>query len=83
MAWFEKKVRDRGLDFGILVCGRGITGDPNDLTSARQTVADALRDGRRLLVIEVDEILTLEHTDQLIRLMKTKLVELALNRAGL
>lgn len=82
VAWFDRKVRDRGLDFGILVSASGITGDKGDLTSARGLVADALRDGRRLLVLEVDEFLELEHTDELIQLVKERLCELTVNRSS-
>ena len=81
VAWFDRKVCDRGLNFGMLVCANGITGDKSDLTSARSFVADALKEGRRLLVLAVDEFLKLEHTDELIRLVKERLCELTVNRS--
>lgn len=78
VAWFDTKVRNRGLPFGILVTTLGITGDANDLTNAHHTVAMALREQRKLIVITTDELLGLADTDQLVVLMKTKLCDLAL-----
>ncbi|MEQ1772295.1 MAG: restriction endonuclease, partial [Burkholderiales bacterium] len=37
--WFDTKLRNRGLNFGVLVATNGITGDANDLTAAHSIVA--------------------------------------------
>src|SRR4051812_4084580 len=34
VSWFDYKLRSRGLDFGILIAARGITGNVADLTAA-------------------------------------------------
>jgi predicted helicase len=47
VAWFITKLRNRGLDFGILVSTRGITGNAPDLTAAHHIVATALLEKRR------------------------------------
>jgi Restriction endonuclease len=75
--WFDAKLRNRGLDFGILVAANGITGDAQDLAAAHAVVAAALRDRRRLVVLTTDEILSLGHSDQLTYLIKEKLCDLA------
>lgn len=77
VAWFLTKLQHRGLDFGILITTRGITGDPEDLTRAHSQVAIALAQKQRLIVITTDEVLTLAHSDDLILLIKIKLCDLA------
>jgi len=79
--WFDSKLRNRGLDIGILVSTQGITGDPNDLTAAHAVIAAALRERRRLVVITVDELLVLNDTAQLAHLLKEKLCDLAVRGA--
>jgi hypothetical protein len=71
VAWFITKLRNRGLDFGILVSTRRITGNAPDLTAAHHIVATALLEKRRLLV------LNLTCTDELALLIKKKLCQLA------
>lgn len=75
--WFDTKLRNRGLDFGILVATNGITGKANDLTAAHKIVADALRERRRLVVVTTDEIRGLGDTDALATHLKKKLCDLA------
>jgi len=75
--WFDSKLRNRGLTFGILVTTLGITGDAADLTAAHAIVAAALREGRRLIVLSTAEIAALADTGQLVHLIKLKLCDLA------
>jgi hypothetical protein len=75
--WFDAKLRNRGLPFGILVTTLGITGLAADLTAAHAIIAAALREGRRLIVITADELLTIGSTDALVRLIKLKMCDLA------
>jgi hypothetical protein len=77
VAWFLTKLQSRGLDFGIFITTLGITGNADDLNAAHNTVATALVHKRRLIVITTDEILALTDTDELLRLIKTKLCDLA------
>jgi hypothetical protein len=77
LSWFDSKLRSRGLDFGVLVAARGITGEPADLTAAHSVIAAALREGRRLVVIRSDELLALTDSSQLVWLVKEKLCDLA------
>lgn len=75
--WFDSKLRNRGLDFGILIAARGITGDAAELTNAHHIVASALKEKRRLLLITVPELLALADTDGLAHLIKQKFCDLA------
>jgi hypothetical protein len=75
--WFDAKLRNRGLPFGILVTTLGNTGLAADLTAAHAIIAAALREGRRLIVITADELLTIGSTDALVRLIKLKMCDLA------
>jgi len=75
--WFDTKLRNRGMEFGILIATRGITGHGGDLTAAHKIVADALREKRRLIVISAPEILALTDTDEIVVLIKRKLCDLA------
>jgi hypothetical protein len=82
VAWFDYKVASRGMPFGIIVTTLGITGDQLQLTRAHKIVSDALQKGRRLIVITVTELQALADTDQLVRLIKQKILELVV-KAGL
>lgn len=75
--WFDTKLRNRGLAFGILVTTLGITGQAADLTAAHAIIAAALREGRRLVIITTAELLATQATEELIRLIKLKLCDLA------
>lgn len=77
VAWFLTKLQNRGLDFGIFITTLGITGNADDLTAAHNTVAAALAQKRRLIVITINEVLALTNTDELLHLIKTKLCDLA------
>jgi hypothetical protein len=77
VSWFDTKLRNRGLNFGVLVATNGITGDAADLTAAHSIVAAALREGRRLVVIGTHELLSLTDSTQLVHLIKEKLCDLA------
>ena len=77
--WFDTKLRNRGLDFGILVCANGITGDQQQLTAAHDTVSKALMEKRRLVVVTVAELLAMADTSDLVDLIKEKLCTLAVS----
>lgn len=81
VAWFDTKLRHRGQDFGILVALNGITGNADEITRAHQTVAAALLEKRRLIVLTVPQLLALGTTDDLVLLIKKKLCQLAVRGA--
>jgi hypothetical protein len=76
--WFDSKLRNRGLDFGVLVAANGITGNATGLTAAHSIVAAALKERRRLVVISSNELLTLKDSCELVLLVKEKMCDLAL-----
>jgi Restriction endonuclease len=78
VAWFDTKVRHRGLPFGVLVTTLGVTGNAQDLTAAHHTIAAALMEQRRLIVITIEELQGLTDTSELVTVIKTKLCDLAL-----
>lgn len=75
--WFDTKLKNRGLPFGILVTTLGITGQATDLTAAHSIIAMALKEGRRLIVITTDELLAVGSTEALVHLIKRKMCDLA------
>lgn len=75
--WFDTKLKNRGLSFGILVASNGITGNDDDITDAHSIIAAALRESRQLIVITKDELLSLSDTSDLILMIKEKLCDLA------
>ena len=77
VSWFDTKLRNRGLDFGILVSPYGITGDSVEITAAHNIVATALKEKRKFIVLRSAELLALQDTNALAHLIKTKLCELA------
>ena len=83
VAWFDTKIRHRGLSFGILVTTQGVTGDPDSLTAAHSIVSAALKEQRRLIVITTTELQALTDTAQLVKLLKTKLCDLTVRGTSL
>ncbi|MCP2158592.1 restriction endonuclease [Agrobacterium tumefaciens] len=71
--WFDTKLRNRGLEFGILVATNGITGNGPDLTAAQKVVSDALKEKRRLIVIDLDEIRAWTDTSDIVLMLKKKI----------
>jgi len=75
--WFASKLESRGMDYGILVATKGITGIPEELTRAHHIISTHLAKQRRIIVITRSEIETLCGTQDLTILIKRKLCELA------
>nr|WP_251009749.1 restriction endonuclease [Bacillus sp. ISL-39] len=77
VSWFAHKLESRGLDFGILIAVNGITGNSEDFTRANSIIAHHLVKGRKIIIINRNEIEQLDNTDNLSLLIKEKLCELA------
>jgi len=77
VAWFDTKLRNRGLTFGVVVAMNGITGNALDITGAHSTVAAALREQRQIIVISREEIQSITDSSMIVKLFKEKLCELA------
>lgn len=76
VAWFITKIRNRSLDFGILIAANGITGNDEDKKQAHDVVSKALAAGIRIIVLTRTEIEGLRTTDELAKMVKWKLCEL-------
>ncbi len=79
VAWFDTKLRLRGLNFGVLVAMNGITGNAYALTSAHFIVSAALREGRSNVVHSRQDIETLRCTANLVELLKRKRLALVVS----
>jgi hypothetical protein len=73
---FDHKLISRGLSMGIFVAASGITGDAADLNAAHAVLAQALSQGREIIVITRYELETLTNTDDLVLLLKRKVLQL-------
>lgn len=76
---FNAKLEARGRPLGILVAAGGITGDADDLSAAHQILFRALGQKREILVVTRGEIEQLCDTDDLVRLLKRKKLQLAVS----
>ena len=71
------------MTLGILVALNGITGEAGDLTAAHHTISLALREQRQIVVITRRDIENLRYGADLVRLIKQKLCDLAVNETTL
>jgi len=77
VGWFLKKIENRGLDFGILLAMRGVTGDAQDRGQAHYEVAMVLPKKIRLIVLTRAEIEALSTTEELVTQIRRKACQLA------
>jgi hypothetical protein len=83
VGWFDRKLQQRALPEGVLVAASGITGSAEDLTAANRIISEALRDGRRIIVITLGEIDDITSSEGLIELMKVKLLRLTIRQTSI
>ncbi|WP_144079778.1 hypothetical protein [Haliea salexigens] len=74
--WFDTKLKNRGLSFGILFAANGISGEAAERTAARDVISNSLKEGRDIVVITQDELMAIATTDQLCQLIKEKICDL-------
>jgi hypothetical protein len=79
VSYFVNRLQNRGLDHGILIAVKGITGTNPGVTAAHYEVAMALPRGIRIIVITKDEILAFKDTKEVVRLVKEKLCDLVVS----
>jgi Restriction endonuclease len=77
--WFLTKIKNRALDFGILIAANGITGSDEDKKQAHDVVSKSLAEGVRMILLTRDEIVALTDSDELVRTVKRKLCELTVS----
>ncbi|MGV3589472.1 MAG: restriction endonuclease [Adhaeribacter sp.] len=79
--WFISKLQDRGVKTGVLISLSGITGESDGQSNAHSEIINALnRDGTKVLVIKRDDILTFLNTNDLVGLLKRKIMKLTIER---
>lgn len=83
VAWFDTKLRQRGQNFGILFAASGVTGDRRELLAAHDVIARALAEGRELVVITNEELRALRSSDDLVQLLRGKMMRLTASSTSL
>jgi hypothetical protein len=79
VSWFDTKLRNRGLAFGILVAINGITGKGAGRTEAHSVISKALSERRQIIILTAAELLAVGSTNDLIHQIKEKLCDLAVS----
>jgi hypothetical protein len=78
---FIFKLDAKYVELGIIVAANGITGDPEDATSAYHRISIAQSKGRRVLVIDLDSLKAIETTDDFQDLLREAFLDaIALGR---
>jgi hypothetical protein len=70
------KLEHRGMDFGVLIAAKGITGVAEHLTAANSLVAFALGKKTRMVIITRTEIEALSSGEELAQLIISKVTQL-------
>ena len=76
---FREKLRSRGRPLGILVAASGITGRPETKSRAHEQLAIGLAEGREILIVTRGEIEGLGGSEELVKLLKEKRLQLAVS----
>jgi hypothetical protein len=79
VSWFDTKMRDRGVEFGVLFAANGVTGNAKARTDAHSIVAGALREKRWMIVLTEADVLKLTDSAQLVLLIKEKVCQLVVS----
>lgn len=81
VGWFIRKLQDRVATSGILISLNGITGEADGVSNAHSEILNALvRDGIRILVVKRAELLDFDSSDDLVELLKRKIMKLTIER---
>lgn len=83
VAWLDTKLRLRGVDFGVLVALRSITGKSHALTSAQFILASALPFKRFIVVLTRADIQALRQPKDLVALLQEKRLRLVMSGGAL
>jgi hypothetical protein len=78
VSYFKERLAHRDCSHGILLAANGITGDPNRLSCAHFEIAAALMNKTKIIVIKLEELLAIDESDELITLLKERLLDLVL-----
>jgi hypothetical protein len=73
---FASKLRYKGISLGVLVAANGITGNKEDLTSAHFRLAIEQSEGRRVLVVSLEDINSLTTSEEFVELLRDTFLRL-------
>jgi len=79
VAVYIDRLRNRALQFGILIALNGVTGDAQQLTAANFAIATALREGISLIVLTRQDLESLTSLRNFKRLLKAKILQLTVS----
>ena len=71
------RIKMRGLSFGVLIAINGLTEEQTARDEARDMILSALSDERQIVILQGSDFEKLSSSNQLVRLFKEKLCELA------
>jgi hypothetical protein len=77
VAWFDWKMRLGGVNHGVMLSAKGVTGDVSRRSAAQNIISRAVGEGRFIYVITLDEIALLASAEDLRNLLITKRVGMA------
>lgn len=80
VAWFDTKLRTRGMRHGFLLAMNGITGQHQSRTSAHAIIAIALAERRRIVVLKAEELKEIKTSDDLVQLCRRRMHSLLTTR---
>ena len=80
---FRTVLRDHACSEGILVAANGVSGDAQSLSAAHRALADALKDGQKIILITRDDLEQLKDSRDLVELVKKKICEITVMRTCL
>jgi hypothetical protein len=75
-------MRRRRLDFGILVAGKGISGDADKRTGAHDIVSGAIQEGIRVIVLPRAELEAINSNEEFVQLIEVKICKLVIKRTA-
>ena len=82
VSYFIVKLQQRKCQYGIFIALNGITGNPKTLTGAQDSVARALAQGIRLLVLTRKDLEGLSTTKDLVEVLEDRYLGLMAKRAA-
>lgn len=80
VAWFDWKMRLGNVHHGFLFAAQGITANRDRRGRAGNIISTALRDGRTIMVITLDDLMNIQSTEDLLKLIKNKILFLSIQR---
>ena len=76
---FQTKLQVSALDYGVLVAVHGVTGNPENLRAAHDVIRTAFQAHRiRIIVLTRAELEVLRSTEELVRLLQDKVLQLTM-----